>query len=1071
VITIRCLGVVGVSHPTGDTSLAPAQRFILSILAAAGPAGISSEAIAEEIYYGAALPDKWNSTFRSALFRLRKSVDVITTSGHYRIDEAVQTVDIWQLRQAGGLDLAQTPETELCRLMSGEPFAGIEPSPLIARVTEEVSSLRIDLVQRMLGSTRSDWSPATLQTIRTLVARDHYRENLLKTVVQLHHDAGQRSEAGRLVEAASNYLQTELGVSLDPTIRSLAESESGAVQSSNVHGSIDGRVIGVSPGDSLLGSVPRPQLAALVNERIADGGVLIQGESGAGKTALLQSLVAGWSKRGNHALWLTGRRGSAAAYGSFLAVTPSMEQDLAPLLEGAVDDALLRSKCWAAARRRLSTEFAGLPLIIVVDDAQWLDSHSQQLVDFLASSSTEPRIQLVVAGRDSQANSSWRLFADGLERAGLKPVAVGDFSMDDLVELVGLHHPGSTSKQRRDFAHALVDRKAALPLVAHEIAQSAAPDTWALVPPRLGSERTGLWSNRVDESTRTIAAVAAVLGTTFRVGDLALLGGFDVELVVQATDELQDAEILENAQRPDEFSFRHVLIQHDFDGVLNRGERRRLHLDAADLADAADDVHARAVHVVEAGALVDNSDVVEAVLESARAFHQQGSYREAVAAFTQARALSDIEISPKDLLAFAEATASSGGDSWDVRSTAFELASGHNDAALSLEIALEGVQRTEDAMGDERRIAMLERVESSMLSEELQVAHAAALAREFGLLGRHEHSLRISGQAVRSATTPANRMTAWLGGWAACRSIPPTEWPPLPDNPELLTDPELGARLTQIELAQALLLGHDDIARSKHQTFRAHPAVKMDPLRTWHARLVTAMFSFVDGEWEQHDCQANAALEVASQHGVVAAFSTRAAQGFMRQWVVGQHGQLLPQLEAAPPDLQRSFLARAALAVTLAQYAGRHNDAAHLIQDVALRASQQRSPFSHPAAGILASAPSELLTKRVRAQLQGVLEPFAGTALVVGAAVAHAGPVSWSLANLATESDERIRWLRLAVDEADRWRLRLWSVRCRVDLASATGDSAILEEARRRAQGTELAILLPANGRVTAVAD
>jgi len=1060
VVLIRCLGAVCVDHASpGTTSLTHSPGRILSLLAAAGPVGMTSEACAEELYFDREIPDKWNGSFRKAVQRLRRSVDVRHGNGRYRIDDQDQRVDLWQLRCADQLNLEVIDERELHLLLKGDPFSGIELSPLLSDVIEEVASCRVHVVRRMVAASRSDWSPTTLQVLRTLTARRHYQESLLEPVVRLHVDGGYRAEVLPFVRMARDYSDRELGVPLAPTITGLVSSGSFDAPAVAEPASIDGRVVGMTVLGTSGFSVLRGDLMDSAASAIEGKGVQLHGESGAGKTALLQQLVNRLVSSGNHVLWLNGVRGGSAAFGPFLAVVPQLEADLAPLLEAGHDE-LIRARCWSAARRRLAVEFAGLPLALVVDDAQWLDSHSRQLLHFLASSEADPPLRLLVGGRPADAAAGWKLLADGLERVGIASLKIGEFSEDDLMELIGVHHRHATSKQRRDFARALVDRKAALPLIAHELIQSAVPETLALAEHQSTLSHAQLWVDRVDDATSRVGAVAAVLGIRFRVADVAELTELSVDQVVQALDELQEAELLVGEQRPDEFSFRHVLIHRDFEAALSASDRRQLHMAAVALAVGPSAVHKRAHHVLEAGALMKNHEVVDAVLASARAFEAGGSYREAVAAFAKARAISDDEIPVQDLLKYITAMAGGGGDSWEVRSAAFEVAHRDGDAALCLEVALAGVRRSEDSMGDQRLTTMLERVVVGNLCEGDRVVHASALARELGLLGFNERALKTSRAAVRSATTATGRLTAWLGGWAAYRAVPPGQWSSPPADHHEVTDPILRMRLALVESAQALVRGDDPVARSAHQRAQAYQPVCADPLLRWHASLPTALFAFVDGDWERHIAAADQALIEASSHGVNAAFSARAAQSFVQFWVEGRHVELLPLLEAAPPDLQDSILARAALAATLAESADRQTDAVQLIEQIAEQAARRRSPFSHPAAALLASVPSAFLSVTVQAQLARVLEPFDGTAMTVGAGISHLGPVSWSLANLASDLHRRVRLLRRSVDEADRWALKLWSVRCRVDLAAATGDAALREEATRLAAGTALVSLL-----------
>lgn len=1060
---VRCLGMVGVSHPDGETSLSKSQRHIVAILTAAGPHGLSSAAFADELY-GNDLPEGWEASVRQAISRMRKALGVgtiATRSGRYSLSLELDEVDLWKLLSVDDIDLDSESETMLQTLLGGEPFADIEPSSLLKQTLEAIVTARIRLIERMTSG--DDWSRETLLATRTLAARNHYRDDVLAPVLRLHQHVGLVSEARRLGEAARSFLRKEfdqgLGAESSVLLTGL-DPELGKTEQEIDRRPLPGRIIGLYDAGRSIDLIDRSDLRREIERLLTGGGVLLDGDSGAGKSALARSVALTLAPQGCHVLWLSGRRGSPAAYEAFIAAMSSLEEDFGPLLIDGGDD-LLRTKCWTAARRRLMSEFNDLPLLLVVDDAQWLDSHSQEFIDFLASSRDAYSPTMLVVGRNDGASIAWQDLADRLVRSGLTRCKVGDFTRDELSSLVGLFHNGATSKQRQDFAASLLERKAALPAVAHEIISAADPATLATVGIPTNRGRRDLWADQVGADTRRIAAIAAVLGMRFRVPALAALSGLEIETIVAAIDELLDARLVNAEQRPDEFSFHHVLVHADFDAVLDRGERRRLHLTASEAAKEAGDVHAHAVHLVEAGAVVESDVVVDALLTSAHEFRRHGSYREAVESFTLARQCTDRELAVDDLLSFASAVASSGGDGWELRAAAFEKTLEGHEVDRRLDIALNDVLRAEDATGDPRRVEMLEQIDSSTLSVNQRVAHASALARELGLLSRHEQALRISAAAVSEAAQPSDRFIAWLGAWVTCRSLPPSQWPALPEGSDQLVDPELAARLVQTRCARSLIAGADAKAREHLDEFVSHDFVVGDPLRRWHGLLLQAMFAFVDGHWKEHRRLADEAFRDGSESGVSAAFTTRVAQEFMSQWVLGDHGQLLPQLQLAPPDVTDSLLASAALAVTLAEHDDQKDDARGLIHQVVSRIAANQSPFSYPSAVLVSTAPADCRTPEVNELLRAAIEPFLGYAVVVGAAIGHLGPAAWSLARLADDPADQIELLRQACNEADRWNLRLWSVQCRLDLAAATADPLPIREASAIAHGTSLTALLP----------
>jgi len=216
------------------------------------------------------------------------------------------------------------------------------------------------------------------------------------------------------------------------------------------------------------------------------------------------------------------------------------------------------------------------------------------------------------------------------------------------------------------------------------------------------------------------------------------------------------------------------------------------------------------------------------------------------------------------------------------------------------------------------------------------------------------------------------------------------------------------------------------------------------------------MVAFTDGDWSRCNAIADRGFTAAQRAGISSAFSARAAQTFAQHWICGTHGELLPLLQGAPPDAQRTLLAESAIAVALATKPDRADQAALMVEQLCARATAFESPFAPAIAALLASAGIHDASGHVSRTLRGLIEPYSGTCLVIGTGVANLGPATRALSMLATSSDEQVELLSAAVREADQWNLRAWSVRCRLDLFDLTGEDALRTDARRSAAGTDL---------------
>ena len=319
-------------------------------------------------------------------------------------------------------------------------------------------------------------------------------------------------------------------------------------------------------------------LTELVREVSAGQGssVLIEGEPGIGKSALVRAAVAEAPDAGCQVFW-----GSGDELGQALPLVPFLDglrvrepatnprrNTIVQLLRGEIIadrgadvPAALAEQLLALVTEQCATR----PTILVVDDLQWADPASVTLWGRLARSARQMPLLLLgmmrpVPQRDDLL-ALRRVVGDG---ARLQLTALTAAAMADLVAVLAGGTPDSNLLRLADGAAgnplyvtelvAALARGSSLTITeagAAELASGSAPGSLsAAIADRLGF---------VAGPTREVLKAAALLGMEFAVPDLAIVLGRSVADLVPAVDEACAAGVL--AESGYSLGFRHPLIR------------------------------------------------------------------------------------------------------------------------------------------------------------------------------------------------------------------------------------------------------------------------------------------------------------------------------------------------------------------------------------------------------------------------------------------------------------------------------------------------------------------------------
>ena len=396
--------------------------------------------------------------------------------------------------------------------------------------------------------------------------------------------------------------------------------------------------------------------------------LVVEGEPGIGKTTLLES--AERMASGFRCLWVRGIESeSVLAHAGLLQALGPLRDGLAEI-PGAQATALSVAFGWgpaaatserflvaAAVLSLLAAESERAPVLVLVDDLQWVDRESAAALGFAARRLRDDPVCFLWAARSGSIPPQFVEGMPVLTLAGLSPTDARDLVPERLADGV---------------VERLVDDTGGNPLGIVEIARrltdaqrvGAAPLPQALpVGDRLGvvyAERlTGLSA----PAWRAVLLMALNRsGTSATVAAALAREGLDV---AAALDEAQDQGVL--ARHGAELGFRHPLLRTAVLARATSTQQRSAHRALADVLAADPHSLAGTWHRAEAAAGPDHQLAQDLVRAADQSRTRQG-YAAASAAMERAALLTDDAALAADWLATAAADAFLAGDADRTRS-------------------------------------------------------------------------------------------------------------------------------------------------------------------------------------------------------------------------------------------------------------------------------------------------------------------------------------------------------------------------------------------------------------------
>jgi DNA-binding SARP family transcriptional activator/tetratricopeptide (TPR) repeat protein len=270
----------------------------------------------------------------------------------------------------------------------------------------------------------------------------------------------------------------------------------------------------------------------------------------------------------------------------------------------------------AAELVRLASATNGL--LLTIDDVHDADDGSLRMLHYIARSTREQRVCIVLAHRPAPANPALVETRDSLiGRHGATELELGPLDEAHVAVLVGRH----VAEPQPELVEQIAALGCGLPFAVNELARRAANE------PRWVHGLDANMIGGIAPGTREALQRVAVVGSSFDTDEFVALSGMREDDAFDVLDDALDARIVEPASVG--YRFRHTLVREALLEDVPPHRRRRIHRDAAS---RLIELHASPArighHLLQSGA---ESEAVPYLLRAAETEAAVGAYRDALA--------------------------------------------------------------------------------------------------------------------------------------------------------------------------------------------------------------------------------------------------------------------------------------------------------------------------------------------------------------------------------------------------------------------------------------------------------
>jgi DNA-binding SARP family transcriptional activator len=439
-----------------------------------------------------------------------------------------------------------------------------------------------------------------IETARKVLAIDPWREDMLRRIVAMRYDSGDRAGALREYAAFAQRLRDEMNAEPMPETAAVAERiargeaplPEGDDPGASAFGASGSRpASGTRPAATLpfvgrRGEMER--LLAMWNRAAGGHGgacTFIGGESGIGKSRIARELTHAVEDRGGRVLIGATSSPEAVPYESVadalrsaLPLLVSLKPGIALACVGALvpeirarvklpdlprlDGESERIRLFESLFRCLADLASARPLLVVLEDLQWGQAGSIDLLEFLLRRISSVPVALVVTYRDEEAprlHPLHRLRREARATAAAQSLHLGQLTVAEVEEL-----RAALPEMRDHPVEALIAASHGNPLFLTQLVVEVREGRQADVPPMSLEAAVVRRIERLSDRARTAAEIAACIGDRFSRDAVREVSAWDEVALTNALDELLDRRIVREAgdRGVFEYAFAHQVVQN-----------------------------------------------------------------------------------------------------------------------------------------------------------------------------------------------------------------------------------------------------------------------------------------------------------------------------------------------------------------------------------------------------------------------------------------------------------------------------------------------------------------------------